>query len=194
MQFDHELGIRQMAQKVARTQDTRHRRMLEVVLDHMVAENEGDIDRIMASISPRASYHVWSTPDDIGCKGYDGVRQYYEGFFALKGHFFENDIQRIAVDDDCVVTEAVMRMIKPGSILAGDAYGPGTGPMDPGELGAWDPSAHYLFENRVVIIWPFDENLMLIGEDAYSGGARAARQLSDDELPPAYLKLMGLPV
>jgi hypothetical protein len=145
----------------------------------------------MESVSPRADYHVWSTPEDIGAKGHDGVRDYYVGFFALKGHFFENDIQRILVDDDCVVTESVMRMIKPGDVLAGDAYGPGTGPVDPGDLGAFEPSSHYVLENRVVIIWPFDENLMLIGEDAYSGAMRSIRKLDDADLPPAYLELLA---
>jgi hypothetical protein len=191
MQFDHELGIRQMTEKLERTDDPRRRRMLEVVLDHMVAENEGDIDRIMAGISPRADYHVWSTPEDIGAKGFDGVREYYTGFFAIKGHFFENDLERILVDDDCVVTEATMRLIKPGSVLAGDAYGPGTGPMDPGELGAWDPEGHYVIENRVVVFWPFDEDLKLIGEDAYSGAIRSIRKLAADELPPAYRELLA---
>ncbi len=191
MQFDHELGIRQVTDKLAWTDKPRHRRMLEVVRDHMIAENDGDIDRIMESISPRANYHVWSTPEDIGCKGYDGVRDYYLGFFALKGHFFENDIERILVDDDCVVTEANMRMIKPGALLAGEAFGPGTGPVDPGDLGAFDPAAHYLLESRVLILWPFDENLMLIGEDAYSGGSRRMCKLSDDDLPPAYVALMA---
>lgn len=190
MQFDHELGIRQIAEKLERTDDPRHRRMLEIVHDHMVAENEGDIARIMESISPHAEYHVWSTPEDVGCKGYEGVREYYEGFFAIKGHFFENDIRRILVDDDCVVTESIMRMIKPGSVLAGEAYGPGTGPMDPGELGAFDPRSHYMLENRVLIVWPFDDDLLLVGEDAYSGAMRSIVQLDGGDLPAAYLALM----
>lgn len=35
------------------------------------------------------------------------------------------------------------------------------------ELGAWEHSAHHLLENRVLVVWPFD-----------------------DELPPAYLALL----
>jgi hypothetical protein len=157
----------------------------------MVAENEGDIDRIMSTICAGASYHVWTTPTDLGAKGWAGVRDYYVGFFAMKGHFFENDLQRILVDDDCVVTEAIMRQIKPGAILDHDAYGPGTGPIDPGELGSWDPSAHYLFEGRVLIVWPFDEDLMLVGEDAWAGGGRRVQKLADEDLPPAYLAMLA---
>ena len=191
MQFDHELGIRQITEKLERTVDPHERRLLEVVRDHMVAENEADVDRIMADISMDADYHVWSTPEDIGAKGFDGVRDYYVGFFELKGHFFENDLQRILVDDHCVVTEAIMRLIKPGAVLAGEAFGPGTGPMDPGDLGAFDPASHYLLESRVVIFWPFDDDDRLIGEDAYTGGAHSMRKLADDELPAAYLALLA---
>ena len=191
LHIDHELGIRQVVEKLARTEQPRHRRMLEVIRDHMIAENDGDVDRIMETISPHAAYHTWATPEDIGAKGIDGVREYYEGFFATKAHFFENDCQRIVVDDDGVLTEAVMRMIKPGAVLNGEAFGPGSGAFEHEGVSAFDPSAHYLLENRVVIIWVFDDDLLLVGEDAYAGAANTLRTLSDDELPAAYRELLA---
>jgi len=191
VQLDHELGIKQVAAKIARTHDPRHRRMLEVVRDHMIAENDGDLERVMRTISPNAAYHVWAGPVDNGAKGRDGVRAYYEGFFAIKGHFFENDCQRILVDDDCVVTESVMRMIKPGTILGNEPFGPGTSPLDPGDEGAFDPDAHYLLVGRCLVIWPFDDDLLLIGEDAYASGSLTISKLRDDDLPDAYRALLA---
>ena len=191
VQLDHELGIKQVTEKLARTDDPRPRRMLEVVLDHMIAENEGDLERVMRSISPRAEYHVWAGPIDNGAKGVEGVRRYYEGFFSIKGHFFENDCQRILVDDDCVVTESIMRMIKPGRIMGDEPFGPDTEPLDPGEEGAFDREAHYLLEGRCLIIWPFDDELLLIGEDAYASGRLTISKLADDELPDAYRELLA---
>jgi hypothetical protein len=33
-----------------------------------------------------------------------------------------------------------------------------------------DPDADYLYEARMAILWPLDENGLFIGEDSYVGG------------------------
>lgn len=191
MQLDHELGIKQVTEKIARTENPRHRQMLEVVREHLIAENASDIERVMATLTANPVYHTREPGGDKGPKGRDGVRAYYQGFFAIKGHFFECDFQYIAIDDDCVITEAIMRMIKPGRILGHAPFGPGSEPIDSGAEGEFDPSAHYLLEGHCVVIWPFDDDLLLVGEDGYSGGSLDVRKLSDDELPDAYTALLA---
>lgn len=43
---------------------------------------------------------------------------------------------------------------------------------------------NYLLRMRNVIFWSFDEDLMIIGEDSYTGGPIEVRGLEDHELPP----------
>ena len=56
---------------------------------------------------------------------------------------------------------------------------------------AIDPSRHYLLTGRNVTLWPFDNDLLLVGEDSYSGGPTALRALKDDELPEGYKALFA---
>ena len=52
-----------------------------------------------------------------------------------------------------------------------------------------DPEAFYLFETRMNVLWPMDEDGLILGEDSYVGGDGfeniQQRKLRDDELPPA---------
>ena len=84
VQLDHELGIKQVTEKIAKTENPRHRQMLEVVREHLVAENDSDIERVMATLTENPAYHTREPGGDNGPKGRDGVRAYYEGFFAIK--------------------------------------------------------------------------------------------------------------
>ena len=68
----------------------------------------------------------------------------------------EYDVERVVVDDFCVVTEGAYRAIWSGSYAASLGM-----PVD-------DVSADYLMETRLVIFWPCDENgLLLSGSQRY---------------------------
>ena len=51
---------------------------------------------------------------------------------------------------------------------------------------------YYMYRDRMLVVWPFDENGTLIGEDSYSGQAGfvgiADRKVPNDELPPEIRK------
>ena len=87
----------------------------------------------------------------------------------------EFDIDRIVVDDKCVVTEGWIRAINKGAIA--NARG-------------WivdDDDADYLVTQRVVIFWPFNDTGQMVGEDGYANlDPRAARALDQSELPETY--------
>lgn len=112
------------------------------------------------------------------------MRDYYSHLVEMKAHVLEFDCDRMLVDDDCIVIEGWLTMISPGPYLM----------ENPMAASFADASKNYLVKMRNVIFWPFDENLYIIGEDSYTGGPMEMRELADDDLPPAFREVMGMPV
>jgi hypothetical protein len=179
MDFDQAISWRQLEERLARTDNPRHRKMLQTVIDHAKAESNGDVDGLMATLSDDPQYHFWSGGDDWGPKGPAAVRAYYDGFVASGAGFFESHKTRIVVDDENVVTESVMRQLVPGRVAQQRGY---TIP---------DLDAHYVVTARVAIFWPFDESGALVGEDSYgSSDLRDLTLVPDDELPDEYVAML----
>jgi hypothetical protein len=80
------------------------------------------------------------------------------------------------VDDDVVVTEGVMRIAYPGNVLKLMGHA-----VD-------DTEAFYLFETRMCVMWPMDEEGRILGEDTYTGDDGFVdileRKLEPADLPP----------
>jgi hypothetical protein len=68
----------------------------------------------------------------------------------------EMDMDRIVVDDDTIVTEGIMRSV----YYRADASRRG--------LPADDPTGFYLLTLRTLIVWPFDAEGFITGEETYS--------------------------
>lgn len=167
---------RMVEERLEREASPRRRALLENVLAHMKAEAAGDVDGLMATLAPDPRYHQWgATPADHGPKGRAAVEQFYKDFVASGAGNLEYDIERLVVDDDCIVTEGMMRICYPGATL--QAMG----------RDVDDPSAYYLYEARMAVFWPYDADGLLLAEDAYTAtdGFANLRTLSDDELPAA---------
>jgi len=178
MDFDQGICWYGLEERLERTNDARHRKMLQTVIDHAKAETRGDVDGLMATLNADPQYHFWNGKD-FGPKGADAVRAYYEWFVASGAGFFESRKVRVVVDDDNVVTESIMRGIVPGSTAERRGY---TVP---------DIDAHYLVTTRTAIFWPFDESCALIGEDSYSSTDLTDITLvPDDELPDEYVAML----
>jgi hypothetical protein len=175
MRIDPTKTWRAVEARLARERDPRRRRNLETVLAHMRAEAAPDLDALMATVAEEAHYHAWGADDPIySPQGKPAVRRFYEAFIASGAHRLELDVDRLVVDDDCVVTEGVMRIAYPGTIVA--------------LLGhvVDDPAAYYLFETRMAVVWPMDEHGLVLGEDTYTAGdgfaGIAARKLAPEDL------------
>jgi hypothetical protein len=175
MRIDPTKTWRAVEARLARERDPRRRRNLETVLAHMRAEAAPDLDVLMATVADDAHYHAWGTDDPVySPQGKAAVRRFYEAFIASGAHRLELDVDRLVVDDDCVVTEGVMRIAYPGTIVAllGHAVD--------------DPAAYYLFETRMAVVWPMDEQGLVLGEDTYTAGdgfaGIAERKLSPEDL------------
>lgn len=179
--IDQDVIIRQLTAKIERTSNPRVRAMLERVREHAQAEARGDLQGLMNTLTPDPAYHFWMPEGDTGPKGRDGVASFYAGYVAARLHFLEVNCERIVADEDCVVLEAVLKCIFPGPVLAAD-------PTVDADI---DPARHYLLTTRNVTFWPFDENLLIVGEDSYSGTTKHVRVLEDHELPEGYKALFA---
>lgn len=167
-----------LEKRLAETTNERHRTVLSVVIEHMKAEAAQDLDRLMATLSPRPDYHFWHDGQDVGPKRTDGVRTYYTDFMATRTNVLEFALDRLVVDDDCVVTEGLLKQIYPGA----QAQQIGI-PVD-------DPDADYLVVFRQLLLWPIDENGLIVGEDSYNPGVVSVTKLSRDDLPQQYVDLV----
>jgi hypothetical protein len=179
IEFDRSITWQDLEARLAATTNPRHRRMLQALIDHGKAEAAGDVDAILATVGPDPRYRVWVGGRDIGPKGRDAVRRFYEDFVGSGSGFFESRKVRIVVDDDTIVTENEMRSLVPGSVAQARGYA-----ID-------DLSGHYVVTNRTVVLWPFDESGVLVGEDAYTTSDHTdIRRVPDFELPADYLAML----
>lgn len=181
---DQQLIVRQLTERIDRTTYPRHRAMLERIREHASAELVGDLQGLMGTLSEQPAYHFWGPDGDWGPKGRNGVEAFYSNFVASGQQFLEVDCERIVVDNDCIVLEAVLKAIVPGAVMAENPLA--------ASLNV-EPDRHYLMTTRNVTFWPFDADLMLIGEDSYSGGPTSVRVLEDEELPEGYKALFATP-
>jgi hypothetical protein len=154
--IDQNLTWKKVEERLAVETDPLLRRNLELLLQHMKAEAALDMEALMATVSERAHYHSYT--GDPGAPSPDGkaaVRQFYENFAASGAGKLHLDVDRLVVDRACILTEGVMRMAYPGRTL--EAMG----------IAVDDPGADYLYETRMAIVWPIDEDGLFLGEDAY---------------------------
>jgi hypothetical protein len=179
---DLDLFAGQARARAAKLESARQRHMIDVYIEHTTAEVGGDIDRLMATMSPDPRFHIWSNGKDIGPKGWDGVRDRYLQMFAMRSNYIQIDIQRLVIDDECLVKEYVQSTLLPGTNFID---GP-RAEMLRAQGEAADPDAHYLTRGRVLILIPFDAECRMLGEDGYTGGRSTIRKVLDEELPEAY--------
>ncbi|SEM49214.1 hypothetical protein [Rhodococcus maanshanensis] len=170
-----------LEERLAVTTNERHRVVLSVVLEHMYAEAVPDLDRLMATLCPTPDYHFWNNGQDVGPKTTEGVRAYYAAFVESRSNILEYALDRLIVDDHCLVTEGYLKQIYPGSYAAQLGF-----PVD-------DESADYLIVFRQLLLWPVDENGKIEGEDSYASGPVSITKLSFDELPQEYIDLVHAP-
>ena len=166
--------------------DPRRRHVLGLVLAHMKCEAQADIEGVVATLSDKPQYIIWSNPDDpIASPGgdRDAIRGFYDRSIVQTGaHRLEFDCDRVIVDDDAVFTEGMMRMAYPGRTL--EAMG----------IEVPDVDSYYVAQSRMGIVWPVDlddPEARLRGEEVYSANDAfegvADRPISLEEIVPLEL-------
>lgn len=167
--------------RLDQTTNPRHQVALSAVIEHMKAEAEPDLDRLMATLSPEPDYHFWNGGKDVGPKGTEGVRAYYTWFVQTQTNVLEYELDRLVVDDHCVVTEGFLKQIYPG------AYAASVG------IEIDDDKADYLVVNRQLILWPVDDEGLIHGEDSYHSGPVSVTKIAFEDLPQEYVDLVHAP-
>jgi hypothetical protein len=106
------------------------------------------------------------------------VRTYYTDFVATRTNVLEYEVQRLVVDDHCVVTEGLLKQIYPGA----EAVRIG--------IRVDDVDADYLIVFGQLLLGPVDENGLIEGEDSYNPGVVSVTKLSREDLPQKYVELV----
>jgi len=173
MKLDPHKSWRKVEERLRTETDARRRQLLTTMIAHMQAEAAGDLDGLMATVSAHPQYHQYGVDVDAGPKSRRAVEEFYAALIDSGCHRLEMNVERLVVDQDCVLTEGVLRIAYPGSLLR--------------ELRSEvdDPDASYLYEARMAIVWSFDEQGLISGEDSYvvEDGFKNLRKLKPEELP-----------
>jgi hypothetical protein len=155
--IDQSKTTRLIEQRIAKTTNPRHLLMLNRLLQHATGEATLDLDLVMSTLTADPRYIAWGAPADMSPVGRQAVQTFYEETIVNGGQFYlEFDMDRIVVDDDTIVTEGNYRSVYYGADAARRGF-----PVD-------DPEAFYLLSLRMLIVWPFDAEGFIKGEETYS--------------------------
>jgi hypothetical protein len=162
-----------LAERLKTEQNPLHRRQLEKIIYHMKGEAAGDIEQILTTVAPNATYLSYDTPDaPRRFPGHDGIRQFYNQMLSAVSVNLEFFVDRLVVDDYCVVTEGANKSAIKGTTLLSQG------------VEVDDPNAYYYSEGRTLVVWPFDKDGMILGEYIYPGCSTPAAEVAKRKLRP----------
>jgi len=180
LDFDPRRVWSALEERLERTDNPRQRQMLETVIEHVRAEVDRSLDRLMATLIANPQYHFWVGGKDVGPKGYEAVRDYYATFVASGGAVMQTPKDRIVVDDATIAYEGTISNIVPGRVAKARGY------------HVADVSSHYLVRFRNVVFWSFDDDGLALGEDSYTAiDPDDFEPLDRADLPEVYLEYLA---
>jgi hypothetical protein len=136
--------------------------MLENFREHIIAELVGDVDRIMATMSPHPVYHSYDgldapaghAADFVIVNGREATERLYRDFIESGRHVHELDTRRIAVSDWGIAGDGYLYLTERGADLVAQ------------DVDGVDAGATYVAASRFAYFLPYTEGLMA-GEDIY---------------------------
>ncbi len=166
-----------VAEKLAAATNPRHKAMLEKLYQHSRGEVEADLEAVLGTLAPDPVYKIQNQGPEMNPRGMENVRRFYiEQIFAKGRHILEANHDRIHVCDEAIITEGVMKMVMWGRDLIED-----------GNPGADDPEAVYLLTYNSLIVWPYDEEARIVGEESWAFyPPDALRKIDPQEAPEAF--------
>ena len=161
--------------------DDNVRHALALVAEHVAAEVDGDIPRLLATLVPEPTYRFWGAGGRPGFTGEDGVRGFYEKLVGSGKNRLDFVLSRVVADASTVITEGVIHHVLDGADLIGRVD------------AAVEAGHRYHVTYQSLIVWPVDPaSKLLTGEEVYLGEEHTVvRGLGPDELthlglpPPA---------
>jgi hypothetical protein len=147
---------------------------LQMVAEHVVAEVEGDIDRVLATLVPSPIYRFWGVGTNRSALDGPGqVRGFYDTLVGSGKNRLDYVLSRVVADASTVITEGVIHHVLDGADLLGRV----STPVAPGR---W-----YHVTYQSLIVWPIDPATgLLTGEEVYLGEEHSVvREIAPAELP-----------
>ena len=137
------------------------KRNFRIVLDHIEAELNGDLEAILATLVLEPIYHVYNITGADGVthtqvsKGREQTREMYVNALKAKSPQLQRyTMTFIVADAGGLFTDGVLQVPWAGEALR--ALGNDA-----------DPKASYLYEGRLCNLWPVNRDGLLLGEDIY---------------------------
>ena len=147
------LAVRRL---IETTENPRHQWLLKAYDRHRNLEMAGRWKEIFAPemTVEHPVYHFNVFGINTVLDGAEAVQAVYDEWSHTNQCIFYAADEKLAVGDNMIVSTATIMQQTPGRILA--------------EAGApVDPDAHYLVANLEHMIWPYDDEGRLIGEDVW---------------------------
>jgi hypothetical protein len=135
---------------------------LENLLEHFKGEALVDIDRILATLSPKAQYVFvggsFTPPGEprMVLNSHQEIREFYESMLSNTRREMQYDVAEMTVDDSLVYQRGVNRIAVTGSSLAAQGHDV----ID-------DPEVFYMMDVKAISIFPFDADGLCLGEQVF---------------------------
>ena len=175
--IDQTITYRDIGERLAATTSARHKTMLQRLYQHARGEVEADLEAVLGTLAPHPVYRIQSQGPEMNPEGMENVRKFYvEQIFGKGRHVLESKKDRIIVADDAIITEGTVKMVMWGQDL-----------IDQGNPAADDPDGVYLLTYNSLIVWPYDEEARILGEESwayYPPGC--VRKIDPQEAPESF--------
>lgn len=155
--FDINTLTRSADEKIAATENPRHRSMLQNMRRHLLLEIAGRWREVLSPkmIVDHPVYHINEKHRSLVLAGADEVERFYDSMFSAGLPAFGPVEERIAVADWGIAAESLFVQPLPGWVL-----------LEQGEE-LDDPGGWYELTHWQASFWPFDEQCRLLGEHIY---------------------------
>ncbi|MEV0056200.1 hypothetical protein AB0H34_37660 [Saccharopolyspora shandongensis] len=141
---------------IEQTDNPRHLYLLHAYNRHRYLEMAGRWQEIFAPdmTVEHPVYNFNTFGRQVRLEGADAIQKIYSEWADTGQCIFYVEDEKIAIGDNLICTDFVLYQQTPGSILAADGVDV-------------DPQATYLMKNAQHMIWPYDDQGRLIGEDVW---------------------------
>ncbi|WP_432011751.1 hypothetical protein [Streptomyces cucumeris] len=154
--FDITMTNAAVERLIETTDNPRHLYLLHAYNRHRYLEMAGRWEEIFAPemTVEHPVYHFNVFGISTTLEGADAVKSIYSEWARTGQSIFYAENEKLAVGDNVICSTAVLYQQTPGAVLAA-----GGAPVD--------PDAHYLVKNLEHMIWPYDDEGRLVGEDVW---------------------------
>lgn len=157
--------------RLAGETDPCRRRMLEEVRFHIAIEATCQIEPAVARLADECEYVLYDhSTQPVTITGKDSIRaHFYEALFDRIDPRLEWDIVNCWCDGRAVITEGVQKSLVHGHVLKEEGHDV-------------DPAAKYMQKARHLVVWPFNEQVRLIGETVYFGFSQPLEEVAKQKV------------